>query len=247
MNQPPRDASGVSDRRPSYIARIEKILAHASDVRSCFLRLVGPPFRPFSPGMFISIAMPLGHEMRVRPYTIASDPEDRQLFEIVFNRVPGGAGSAWLFERKIGDELNFTGPFGTFVLEAPPPSPVVFVAEATAIAPIRPMIRRILARDPAQRVELLYAADRPEHLLYRNEFETAAGRYPDFHFSPPIIAGDREQLLASLEVEIQSRWIADSDRDRYFYLCGMGAGILALRDRLRSAGFDRRHVRCEKW
>ena len=39
---------------------------------------------------------------------------------MVFNLVPGGAGSQYLFERKVGDQLTFTGPFGLFTLDRAP-------------------------------------------------------------------------------------------------------------------------------
>src|SRR4029077_15677326 len=60
--------------RPGYRARIERIQDHAADVRSLFLRCVDRPLPVFLPGMFISIAIPLIDEVRVRPYTIASLP-----------------------------------------------------------------------------------------------------------------------------------------------------------------------------
>ena len=68
---------------------------------------------------------------------IRSSPEDGEPFEICFNRVPDGPGAAWLFDRAIGDELNFTGPFGAFSLDRAPAAETIFIAEGTAIAPIR--------------------------------------------------------------------------------------------------------------
>src|SRR5260370_30292062 len=147
-------------QRPSYAARIERIFDHAPDTRSLFLKMVSGTPPAFIPGMFISISIPLPGETRVRPYTITSSPEDGEPFEICFNRVPGGAGVAYLFERGVGDVLNFTGPFGSFTLDRPPNAATVFIAERTAIAPTRPMIRRMLARNPIHPVHLLHAADR---------------------------------------------------------------------------------------
>src|ERR1700687_2254668 len=101
-------------QRPVLRARVERIYDHCADTRSLFLRMTAGALPRFLPGMFISIAIPLAGDPRVRPYTIASSPEDGEPFEICFNRVRGGAGAAWLFDRVAGDELNFTGPFGAF-------------------------------------------------------------------------------------------------------------------------------------
>ena len=56
------------------------------------------------------------------------------------------------------------------------------------------------------------------------------------------------ELYDRLIAETQRRWIdADSDRSRHFYVCGVGKGVLALRDLLRVAGYERRAVHYEQW
>lgn len=234
--------------RPSYLARIERIFDHADDTRSLFLRMAAGDCPRWTPGMFISIAIPLADEARVRPYTIASSLEDGEPFEIVFNRVPGGAGAAWLFERSAGDMINFTGPFGAFTIERGPERELVFIAEGTSIAPIRPMLRRVLGHAPGHPVRLLYAADRDDHILFRAEFEGWAAAHPQFRFETIIAGPDREGLYARMLEETERRWVAaDSDRSRHFYVCGVGAGVLRVRDLLRGAGYERRAVRYEQW
>lgn len=243
--------AGGARQRPSYAARVERIFDHTPDTRSLFLKMASGTPPAFIPGMFISISIPLPGEIRVRPYTITSSPEDGEPFEICFNRVPGGAGVAYLFERNVGDVLNFTGPFGTFTVDRAPNAETVFIAEGTAIAPIRPMIRRILAQKPARHVHLLYTADRPEHILFRGEIEQWQSVLAEFHFE--TIIGDSslassEELHAGLFDEVKRRWVdTDSDRSRHFYVCGVGKGVLRIRDLLRGAGYERRAVHYEQW
>lgn len=238
--------AGGARQRPSYAARIERIFDHAPDTRSLFLKMVSGTPPAFIPGMFISISIPLPGEMRVRPYTITSSPEDGEPFEICFNRVPGGAGVAYLFERGVGEVLNFTGPFGAFTLDRPPNAETVFIAEGTAIAPIRPMIRRMLARNSIHPIHLLYAADRADHILYRGEVEQWRSAHPELHFETMITV--RSEIDPHLLDEIRRRWVdADGDRSRHFYVCGVGKGVLRIRDLLRGAGYERRAVHYEQW
>ncbi len=124
------------------------------------------------PGQFISIAIPLPDETRTRPYTIASPVDRGTPIEICFNRVPDGRGAAWLFERRVGDVLDFTGPYGTFTMDSAPAAETIFIAESTAIAPIRPMIHRAIASRAHAPMTLVYAAPAPDHILYREEFES---------------------------------------------------------------------------
>ena len=243
-------AAGGSNQRVTYTASIERIVDHPAATRSLMLRLpAGAGFR-FTPGQFISIAIPLPHETRVRPYSLASSPEDDGPLEIVFNLVPGGAGSEYLFNRKAGDELNFTGPFGLFTLDRGPEIETIFAAEGTAIAPIRPMIRRALAQTSSTPLRLFHAATTREELLYAAEFEAAASRCTNFSFEPIVAeppaawSGRCGQLMEHVKGLFVD---GDRRRDRAFYLCGVGKPVIDLRDLLRQAGYARRAVQYERW
>jgi ferredoxin-NADP reductase len=228
-------------RRPSIHARIVRIFNHNSDTRSIFLET--PTMPPVVPGQFVSVAIPLDGETLTRPYTVASSFGDREL-ELCFNRVPGGRGVAYLFDRKVGDTLELTGPFGLFTLEAAPSIETVFIAEATAIAPLRPMIRRAVETVPLAPLFLLYAASDAEHLLYLNEIQRYAATEPLFSFET-VITPEPWRGLAEIA---RARWIErDAVRKRQFFICGANEGVLTLRDMLRGAGYERRAVRYEKW
>jgi ferredoxin-NADP reductase len=129
-------------------------------------------------------------------------------------------------------------------MDRAPESECIFVAEGTAIAPIRPMIRRALASATAPKLTLIYAAPSADRLLYRDEI--ARWRAAGVEFEALIAPAG--ELYDRMGARIQARWIdADSERDRRFYLCGVGKGVLRLRDVLRAAGYERRAVRYEQW
>src|SRR5271157_2660949 len=125
MTGEPSPAS--AGKRTTLNARVERLFDHATDTRSLFLSLTSRKHLRFVPGQFISITIPLGDETRSRPYSIASDPEDRGPFEICFNRVAGGRGVAWLFDRRVGDTLDFSGPFGAFTIDRTPEAELGFI------------------------------------------------------------------------------------------------------------------------
>jgi CDP-4-dehydro-6-deoxyglucose reductase len=221
-------------------AHVERILEHAPGTRSLFLRL--PPGRrlAFRPGQFVSCLLPVGGERLVRPYSIASDPEDGSLLEICLNRVAGGAGSAYLLGLGEGAPVRFTGPWGTFVLDAPPDAEAVFIAEATGVAPIRPMIRRALAHGGRRPLTLLHGGAGKHELLWRREFASLAAAHERFTFEPVPTS-----VLAD---EVRRRWVDDdADRSRQFWICAVGDVVYRLRDLLRGAGYERRAVHYEKW
>jgi ferredoxin-NADP reductase len=244
MTGEPVPAAG--GKRAALNARVERIFDHASDTRSMFLALTSGKHLRFLPGQFISITIPLGDEIRSRPYSIASDPEDRGPFEICFNRVEGGRGVSWLFERRVGDTLDFTGPFGAFTVERAPEADAGFIAESTAIAPIRPMLKRALASSPPPKIRLIHAAPDSDHLLYGAELEGLARTAPNFSYEPVIVPA--AEIYDRLYELAEARWvIGDADRTRHLYICGVGKGVLRIRDLLRGAGYERRAVHYEQW
>jgi ferredoxin-NADP reductase len=227
-------------RQGAYSATVERIVQRAPDTRSLFLRLPPPRGLTFTPGQFISCMLSLGGEPAIRPYSIASNPEEPELLEICLNLVPGGIGSHYLFSLAVGDSIRFTGPWGTLTLDRPPQAECVFIAEGTGIAPIRPMLWRALRSGTTYPLRLHYAAASAAHLLYGGEFEQAARTHPGFTFTPCL-------GTALLEVVTQHYLARDEDRNRHFYICGVGPMVPQLRDLLRRGGYERRAVQYEKW
>jgi ferredoxin-NADP reductase len=217
--------------------RLARVVEHAPDTRSLFLRLPPGERMEFRPGQFVSCLLPLGDRPPlIRPYSMASSPEDEEL-ELCLNLVPGGLGSPYLLGLAPGTVVRLTGPWGTFVLDRAPDAEAVFIADGTGIAPIRPMIRRALAT-AAHAVHLLHGSDGTP--LYGRELIALAGSHR--------LLRVEHVPSARLRDEVVRRWIeADHDRRRYFWICGVGDIVRTLRDLLRRAGYERRAVQYEKW
>jgi len=232
-----------------YHAILDRVHDWSSDTRSLFLRLPSGISLPFDPGQFVSLALPVGDRPPlVRAYSLASSPEDGSLLEVCVDRVPGGVGSGWLFGLAPGAEVPLTGPFGSFKLVEPPATPLVFVAQGTGIAPIRPMVRRALASGD-RAIAVLQGGAVASPLVYGEELTALASANPALQWeavlAPP---GTAVTDNPRLEQVVRERYVeADGNRARHFWICAVGALATRLRDLLRSAGYERRAVRCEKW
>src|SRR5437899_11515004 len=99
-----------------YEARVARIVEHAPDTRSLFLS--GPRIA-FRPGQFISCLLPVGGETLIRPYSLASSPEEDEL-EISLNLVPGGRASPYLLTLPVGAQVRFSVACGKIVLDREP-------------------------------------------------------------------------------------------------------------------------------
>ena len=211
-------------------ATLEAVVDHGADTRSLLLHVPGGV--AFRPGQFLSCLLPIGGARLIRPYSIASSPEQAERIELLLDLVPGGPGSRHLFDLQPGATIHFTGPWGTFVLDRAPEAETVFVAIDTGIAPVRPMVHRALAT-ASRPVALVYATTNP---IYRAELAA--------------LPGLRLGLVApeDLEREITRHYLeADTDRSRHFFVCGVGDPVRRLRDLLRGGGYARRAVQYERW
>ena len=237
-------------RPAQHRATLERIHEWSPITRSLFLRL--PAERPlvFRPGQFLSLELPVGGDTPlVRAYSIASSPARGDLLELCVDLVPGGAGSAYLFGLQPGAVLEFNAPFGALTVAEPPDAEMVFVADATAIAPIRPIVAHILAAGGDQRITVLHGARNDRELLFRDEFEEWAARTPRLRWEPvltsPALAVGENPALERAVVE---RYVdSDTDRSRHFWICAVGDLVRRLREPLRAAGYERKAIRYEKW
>ncbi|MBI3768570.1 MAG: FAD-dependent oxidoreductase [Deltaproteobacteria bacterium] len=231
-----------------YGAVVERIRAWTPSTRSLFLRPDAGARMPFHAGQFISLALPVGESPPlVRPYSLASDPEDA-LLEICVDLVPAGIGSRYLFSLAVGATLDLKGPFGSFMVDAPPAAAMVFVADGTGIAPVRAMVRRVLAHGGEHRVQVLHGAPTEADLLFHDEL-AAFGSHPRFSWEPVLAgAGAATGENPKLEALVLDRYVrADADRTRHFWICAVGDLVRRLREALRAAGYERRAVRYEQW
>lgn len=137
------------------------------------LTLDAPAGFSFIPGQFTMLyAFGVGEV----PISLSGDPGDASVMVHTIRRV--GAVTEALGSLAAGDQVGVRGPFGTgWPLEAAEGGDVVIVAGGIGLAPLRPLVYRVLAeRDRYDRVVLLYGARSPAELLYVDEIQAWRGR-----------------------------------------------------------------------
>ena len=150
------------------------------DVRELDLRLAEPPQIAFKAGQFLSFEVGRDALQRtiIRPYSIASPPGRPDVITLLFNLVPGGPGSTYLFSLKEGDETQFKGPTGAFYLRDDLTRDHLFVATGTGIAPIRSMLFALAERGFPRPVTLYWGLRSQRDLYYQDDL--AALAHPNF-------------------------------------------------------------------
>jgi ferredoxin-NADP reductase len=176
----------------------------------------------------------------IRNYSLSSWPDGTNRLEIIVTRLDGGKMSHYLFnEVKIGDEVWFRGPMGSFVLpEDLTGRSIYMVSTGSGISPFRSMINWIHTNGiEYKEIKLFFGTRTQADLLYRDEMlGWYATRYPKFHYIPVL---SREKWVGKTGyVHEHYLELIDSGVQRpLVYFCGWDAVITDGRARLAERGF----------
>lgn len=208
----------------SFQAKVSRVRDLTPDVRELELTLCEPKEIVFKAGQFISFdVLKKGYPHPVtRPYSIVSPPSISERVLLLFNLVPEGPGSTYLFSLRESDPVSFKGPAGSFYLREDRAKRILFVGTGTGIAPLRSMILCQLERNAPQSLILFWGVRSERDLYYQDEFQVLAARYPQFSFVTTLSqsghdwTGDRGRVSALVQERVVSV------RDLAVYLCGNG-------------------------
>lgn len=199
----------------------------------------------FVPGQFLSITQTIGEDAITRAYSIASPPDGRN-FALCANLVPDGRFSPFLFDMKPGDEIDFKGPYGAFILRRPV-ADSIFVATGTGIAPFRSMLLAKLAEHADKRFTLVFGVRHEEGLLYHDEWVRMAGEFPNLRYLPTLTRPSPAWTGLEGRVHPHVIEVLGERRDMDIYICGLREMVDELRAKLKELGMDRKRLIYEKY
>lgn len=199
---------------------------------------------PFSAGQFVSLKFT---EKAWRAYSIAST-EKEDLIELVIRIVPGGIGSTIIDMANVGDEFEFKGPFGHFVLSENAEANLVFLGTGTGIAPLRSMIIEENRNKSPRPMTLLYGGRNPDDIAYLDEMTTWAENLDiKLGFSRTDNFGDYGKYAKNCRV---TKFLEDDDsfdEKSEFYICGNGNMVKSVVEILESKEIAKNRIFMERF
>lgn len=226
-------------------AKLLEVREIAPEVRHFVFHVEDAPSFAYVPGQFVSFTAEINGSPITRAYSIASTPSG-STFELCLNCVPGGKLSPYLFTLKPGDRIPMTGPWGALIFRQPVEDSVL-VATGTGIVPFRAMLHDRLPQDSLHQFTLIHGARYEYGLLYRAEFEELARKHKNFRFWPTITRPDPAWQGRTGWVQQHLFEAIGDRRDLKVFVCGLKAMVDDVRARLKTAGFDRKRIICEKY
>ena len=227
--------------------------AAESDVRHIVLSFGSTVF-PVLEGQSIGIVPPgtqaNGKPHDIRLYSIASarDGEKRNAnnLGLTIKRVPGGVGSTYMCDLKVGDTVEVTGPFGgTFLMPNDANANIVMICTGTGSAPFRAFTerrRRAMQNAPGKLV-MYFGARTPEELPYFGPLQKVPMSLLEKHLVFSRVPGaDKEYVQDRMRTDAGRLGKLLANPDTHIYICGlkdMESGVEeALADIARKHGLD---------
>jgi len=196
----------------------------------------------FLPGQWVSLRLPVGERPPlIRAYSMAEAESPSGRLVLVFDQVPSGLGSGYLFTLKEQDEVEMSGPYGNFLVPESSPGSLMLMARFTGIVPIRCIIRHLALQPGAQRVTLIYGIPHPDNQLYHVEFSELARTQSSFHYLPVVLSKNESSELELL----QSLWAGR--KDFFPMICGVKEFVRPIKSYLSEIGFDRKEIKVETY
>jgi NAD(P)H-flavin reductase len=221
-----------------FRARVGPVRDLTHDVRELELCLEDPASIRFAAGQFVSFHLDIpGRSHRVaRAYSIASSPSRSSTITLLFNLVPGGPGSSFLYGLRPGDAVQFRGPAGTFTLRDAPERDLLLVATGTGIAPLRSMLLARLEQPGEGRILLVWGLRNDRDLYYQDEFCALARQHARFSFVATLSQPSHAWRGASGHVQSVIETRVRSVEGLSAYVCGNSAMIATVAEMLTRKG-----------
>lgn len=194
----------------------------------------------------------------VRAYSLANPPAENDRVMLLVRiatpppgapaSVPPGVVSSYLFQRKPGDSVRLSGPYGTFHVQ-PGDREMIFVGGGAGMAPMRSMIRDQLEREGTTRkMTFWYGARNRQELLYQEEFDRLAAKHPNFRWcaalSEPRAEDAWEGESGFVHEVLHARHLKDHPAPDGcdYYVCGPPMMMKALQSLLEQMRVDPAHI-----
>jgi len=211
--------------------RVADIVQETPTTKTFRLERVDGPLPPFRPGQYVNLFVDVDGVLTSRPYSISSPPPGGETegqhytLDLSIRDKPDGFVAPYLLnEVKVGDELESTGPSGTFYHEPLiDGEDLVFLAGGSGITPLMSILRTTFGSEVPSplRIHLLYGSRVPDDVIFGDELAELAANQPGFRYSlvisePPA---SYEGLAGFLCADLIRQQVGEV-KGKTFYVCG---------------------------
>ena len=172
-----------------YTTRCAGIEELTYDMNRFRFELTEPKTIDYVPGQYVQLLCPRykgSSEEVYRAYSIASDPNEKGIIDLIIRRVPNGICTTWCFEYlKEGDTVKLNGPYGEFRLSESD-APMVFVAGGSGMAPFVSILHQMKHNRDQREAVYFFGGNTVRDLCLVEQMKAFEKALPNFTFVPVV-------------------------------------------------------------
>ena len=214
----PIDAAAVATVQ-TYVGRVHSMERLSDEVMQLMVSLPAGENLRFVAGQYINILLADGQR---RAFSFANPPHQSEYIELHVRLIAGGRFTTYVFNQmKVGDDLRFEGPLGSFYLRESK-RPIIFVAGATGFAPIKSIVEDAFHRGMRRPMLLYWGVRRPKDLYLMGLAERWQQEHDNFKFVPVLSEPKPEDQWQGRSGLVHAAILSDfPDLNGYeAYVCG---------------------------
>ena len=222
---------------------IARVIEETADARSFVFEI--PPhladtFR-YVAGQFLTVECDLGQVRLKRCYSLSSSPDTDGEHKVTVKRVAGGRVSNWMIDNlKGGETIRVLPPAGLFVLKLRS-HPVTLFGGGSGVTPVLSILKTTLATTD-RRVKLVYANRDRDSIIFREEIDALAARYPERLELVHRLDAEQGFLDRPAVLGYLRGWEASD-----FYICGPAPFMDVIESTLVELGIHADHIHVERF
>jgi len=198
-----------------------------------------------------------------RAYSMANHPAEGNIVMLnvriatpppkLWNDVPPGISSTYIFNLKPGDKVIISGPYGEFFLKENQRE-IVFVGGGAGMAPMRSHIFHLFKTEKTRRkVSFWYGARSMREMFYHEEFLEIAKEFPNFTYnvalSEPLPEDHWTGPTGFIHQVLYDNYLKDHEdpTEIEYYMCGPPMMVEAAENMIYNHGVDPENIMYDKF
>jgi len=162
----------------------------------------------------------------------------------LWNDVPPGLASSYIFNLKKGDKVTISGPFGEFFIKETKRE-MVYIGGGAGMAPMRSHLFHLFqSLKTGRKVSFWYGARSLREMFYDEEFKDIQKRFPNFNYnvalSEPLPEDNWQGPTGFIHQVLHDNYLKDHEdpTEVEFYMCGPPPMIAACENMLYDLGVE---------
>lgn len=190
----------------------------------------------FLPGQYIRMVLSIANpdeRGNSRLFTIASSPLENE-FIMITTKIIQSTFKKRLAEVKVGEEVQFLGPMGGFILREEEKNSRVFLAGGIGLTPFHSMIKYASLKHLAIPIVLIVSFSTTKDVFWYEEFQNIADNNPNIKVIYTIthlqdLAGNWQGETGRISEQLIKKYVTDIMMQTY-YIAGPPAMVCAIEE-----------------